>query len=946
MKNNKTNIVPTETEIHSFIQNHIKERFNIENEYNIELLKSLNTDLRIKTMDSLNNIYDSLDIDNYIIITQEVLERLPLFDMIKESTTVQEQSDDSLNEIENSEDTYGDGDNNGIIGKKTNEINYAWEKASKRVKQYISSVSIQTDILNIGQPFINFLQEAEKQGNTSLIKNYEYAIKGSHLYSNLIKMLVNTPSYKMIGLLYSISDINNELKLFTHKWFKDIYNDLKNSNKDLVEEINTSDFENLYNVLKQIPYTIINNNSEHFSFITSDLEKNRIFLWDIVYDESGKSKFLNANNRETAKQVFNRWNKNWEAQRIHDNISFDNIINNYSNIYTNGTINILDKYVYILESDVNYSIKSSQVLKHINNIKEEFKTLGIELPDMYIKYSLIHFTKSINKDNILNEKDLEWYSNFSSVGIEPLTKEMLIGIQNALEIAKEKETYTIYDDKIDESSNNSMGAIGRLKKIAESVAVFDPTVIPSSFNNQEGKRIYDIVPPSDLSRRFNLLKDLDNINLLKDYIKSKDASIFKDAVLNNDIRNTYYFYSFFTNEQQIDNFLQNIDNNPLFKISQDDNYLNTLFSSMNLSYAGGIRQDVFEVNTNEDNDSDLSLNSKEYGLFSDSDGKSYSNADNTAKIIYQLTLLSDNENNLNNIKTNNGQKYAYYKFTQPESKSTVPLALLPYNEYIKEGNYTNQAKELLFSIFKQEYDRIAIAQKEIDEFTQGLKKDGYNENYHYKLQKIENLGVVKIFKNSENKFFYLDINNNNNPIELTTEQLSDINKDDLVPRGLQFFNFNNDKSNINNFAEKARKINNNENILTNTEENEIKNHLVDFMNYQFNEYVDLLKRSDIGIIKDKKDNNDENAVEISNLLPKGFHKNGTTELDRNKLFNALLNDFIMSYSINSLLYGDNSFTSKDSVDFVKRAGGIIGSGNNYGSGESNIILIRSEEKVK
>ena len=151
--------------------------------------------------------------------------------------------------------------------------------------------------------------------------------------------------------------------------------------------------------------------------------------------------------------------------------------------------------------------------------------------------------------------DNDWFINFSASGIKALDKEALAGIQNALLQAKTYETYSIYTN-VKDGQVLDIGVISRLKDIGESVGMFDPTVIPSSFNNQEGKRIYDIVPPSDISRRLNLLKDTVNVSILKDYIKTKDADTFKKLVLNNDINNTYYFYGFFTSEKQVDNFLR------------------------------------------------------------------------------------------------------------------------------------------------------------------------------------------------------------------------------------------------------------------------------------------------------------------------------------------------------------------------------------------------------
>jgi hypothetical protein len=933
----------TNDEINNVIEK-LRERFNPTNDYNQSLLQTIgDRSLRMRTFTQMSEVYSNLfydkdkielykklnKIQNADIIREEVLNRLPLYNISKESSTLQEQSDENINEVEDSENDYGDGDNNGIIGKKTNEINHAWEKASKRVKQYISSASMKTDLFNIGQPFINFMEQQEKEGNTDLVKNYEFAIRGSNLYSNLIKMLVNTPSYKMIGMVYSMADTSPEMKYFVQHWFKDIYNDLKDKIDTPVT--NTSNLDDLYETLKSVSYSDLNNNSEYFTFMASDLEKNRIFLWDIVFDESGVTRFLNANNREVAKQVFNRWTKNWESKRVDDSVTFQKFIDDYSDIYEDSDKNILQDYVSILSKDLSSEEKVKEIKNHINKIQKEFSKLGIELPSGYIKYSLINYVVSINQQQLLSDKQYDWFINFSASGIKALDKEALAGIQNALLQAKTYETYSIYTN-VKDGQVLDIGVISRLKDIGESVGMFDPTVIPSSFNNQEGKRIYDIVPPSDISRRLNLLKDTVNVSILKDYIKTKDADTFKKLVLNNDINNTYYFYGFFTSEKQVDNFLQTIDNNPLLQ-SKEDDYLNMIFSTLNMSYAGGIRQDELAVSERENSD-EIEVSSKGYGLFSDSEGRSYSNADITAKIVYQLSLLADSEYNQYNIKKVGEQKFAYYKFTQPESKSTVPIVLLPYNEMVNSSGITEKAKEMMFSMFKQEYDRIAKVQKEIDEFING-KKSGYSENYHYVNEKFKDLGDVKVFKSSENKFYYLDINDNNIAKELTEQQLKEVSVSKLSPRGAKFFNFANTAVDLHTLTEDARK-----GIpLTTQKEDFINTELQRFFNIQFEDFIKLLKQTDINIIKV----NDE-SQEVSNLLPAGFMQKDSNLVDRIKLMNAFLNDYVMSYSINSLMYGDNANVAKDAVDWVKRAGGIIGSGNNYGSGESNVIIIKSEVK--
>lgn len=940
-RENKRNIHPDE--IQKVIEN-FAETINPYSEHYQNLLNSIKDDnLRTKKELEISDLYSNLQYQNNIeTITLEVLNRLPLYNL---ETTENE----DLEEEDFQEDEISD---TGIVQKKTNEINHAWEKASKRVKQYISSVSMKTDLFGIGQPFLDFIDD----------KNFNFALNGNQLYNNLIKILVGTPSYKHLGMLYSMSSTSPEVKAFTHQWFKDIYNDLKKDSSTNLAKINTDDFDALYKALNSLYYNTLSK-SQYFTTVTSDLEKNRIYLQDILFDNNGSTKMINANNRDVSKQVFDRWEKNWDSKRISN---LKSIVESYNEvIYKGDTDNILNDYLNLLQNrntkeklygGKKENLTSEEQAKYIidlfNNFKNEFNNLGIELPEQYIKYSLLNYVVSINRQELLTQDQLDWYNNFSSADINTINLEFLNGIDISFQKALKYNTLTIFND-LDNSQTPQpdLGAMGKLTDIAESVAIFDSTVTPSSFNNQEGKRISDIVPPSDISRRLNILKDKNNLNLIKSYLETGDSQDFKNKVLNNEINNTYYFYSFFTNESQVDNFLQALDHNPL--VNNTNVNLNTLFT---MSYAGGIRQIESEVKEKENNSSELEI--KNYGLFSDEEGKSYSNADDAAKILYRLSLLAKSKFNEHNIKSNKAktEELAYFIPSQFEGKSTVPMIQLPLQSLVKSNIISEKGKNQLYSIFNQEYNRITKTQNEIEEFFNG-KKDGYNEGFHYILQKIGIEGTngnrtLKVFKNKEGDFFYLDIENNNNAVILKPEELwfneqqedktyikKNILPETLIPRGLKFFNLINEKANVNQFAQKAIKGEQ----LTPEEITEVKNNLSTFIHFQFDKFIDFLKQSDINLI------NSDGTV---NILPLGFINHdkesnaiiSDNTVDKEALLNAFLNDYLMSYSINSLLYGDNATTTKDSVDWVKRAGGMIGSGPNYGSGKTNLILLRSEVK--
>jgi len=905
----------TDDEI-SDIYDLFKERFNPNNEVIAELIDSIkDEDLANKIASKYLNVYKSLgNLKNQEIVVQEVLERLPLYNLVNESSILQEQVDDS-DDLEDDElnDT-------GIVQKSKNEINHAWDKASKKVKQYISSVSTNIDLFGIGKPFDDYIVNDKS-------KNYNFAINGNHLYSNLTKMLVGAPAYKHLNLLYSVSNTSPEIKAFTHQWYKDIYNELRKNEILNLPEINVEDFTKLYEILSPLYYKTLTS-SPTFSFISSDFEKNRTYLQDILFSKEGVTRMLNANNRNVGKQVFSKWERNWNSKRV-DNLEQAKI-DFKANLYESNINNILQKYVDLLENKKEIALQDNNkaIISLIKTFKSSFSDLGIELPEQYIKYNLINFVFETGNTTLLTNEEIDWYNSFSASDIKPINLEFLDGIEKTLIIGISFGTNTIYNDinPITQQGEPLLGAVGKLMDIAESTALFDTSIIPSSFNNQEGKRIFDITPPSDISRRLNILKDKDNVQLIKEYLQTRNVQEFKNKVLNNEENGTYYLYSFFTEEYQVDNFLQALDHNPLFNNVDID----TLFTTLTMAYAGGIRQEETNVTEYEDSE-DVDVSSKNYGLFSDSDGKSYNNADTTAKILYRLSLLADSEFNKYNLKVIGKQKYAYYIASQYEGASTVPMVLLPFNNFIEKGKINEKGLNSLYSIYNQEAERIKVVQNEIDNYYLGSKKDGYNEGFHYILQNIGVEGTngnksVKIFKHSSGNYFYLDIDNNNNVVNLSKEELyynekqedgssikKEINLSSLTPKGLKLFNFANKNANLN---EK------------NLSEEEVKQRLSNFIDFQVDEYIKLLE--DKGLLKEGE----------INLLPKSFISGN--QLNKNVLKNAFLNDYLMSYSINSLLYGDNAESTKNSNDFVKRAKGMIGSGSNYGSDKTNIILLRSE----
>lgn len=952
----------------------IAERFNVNLDVNQKLLSTLPEGQRAMKTKQMNEVYESLlNTDNLITVKDEVLERIKLYNLsneltieeklIKQLRTEEGQLDDEA-DTDEIEDQDGDGDN-GMVKKKTNEINYAWEKASKRVKQYISSVSVKSDLLNIGKRFFDFLDTTDKESQ------FNFAVKGSYVYSNLVKMLANTPEYKTLNMLNSLKTVSPEIEAFLNKWSKDIYRDLKSKDITLPEVIGND----YYKAIEKLSYKELSK-SEHFSFITADLSKSRIFLQDLIVDEQGMAKMVNANNRDTALQLFNRWEKAWQSKGINTSEEYVNTFERFkTNLKLGSDTIFMDYYRTLSDNNISSEEKGKAISKYINTIKDSFESIGITLPDIYIKYSLLDFVKSIDKDGtLLTTEEKNWLKAFSASSIEPITpsflKDRILNAYNISLIANIKSIYSeINEENIKQST---LGAIGAIKDIAESVAIFDPSVIPSSFNNQEGKRIYDIVPSSDISKRTNSLKDKENIQLLKDYLENskKENNLetakrdFIDRVLNiiseNNpvIENPHYFHGWFTNEKQVRNFLQVIDNNPLFDLVDniDKNaYLDSLFSNLELSYAGGIRQDELKLVKDENIEGDEGNIERGYGLFTDSDGKSYSNADETAKILYQLTLLSQSEHTQGNIKKDKiteGKEvkeinYAYYKTLQPAEKSTVPITRLPIIETVKNGKINSKAKDLLFKLFSQEFYRIRDILSQNDEFTNSEynKKSGYSEDYNYVEGSVLGVGEVKVFINSKGEFYYLDINDNNNPIRLSSEQMKEIDeskdgRNAFIPRGLKFMNFA--KADLSEFEDKAKDLSYE---LTKEDKNIINSKIEEFINKQFNEWIDFLAKDNIQIIKRK------NASEIvegntepykNNLLPLGFQtKDG---IDRSALKNAFLNDYIMSSGFNMLLYGDNANAAKNATDWVKRAGGVIGAGPNAGEGKSNIILVKSQER--
>jgi hypothetical protein len=806
-----------------------------------------------KVIKELETIKYALELsDNKDLIKKEVKKRIALFNINEE-----ESLQDSLTDNESAERTFDISANEiGGIGS-----------ISKELRQYIAFTEVGIDEFGFGLS----IEELEND-------KYKLAGNAYQIYEGITRVLADTPIQKMLPKLKMYVEYNNQANAFYKKLVGDIMKQIEGPDAKYTD----------YNPDKHT-YAVLKDSMLFNKFIVG-FNKVKYNEDTILFDpKTSLYRKFKANTADIDKVQFDAWFAGHEAKGFSPDIRIDEL---KSIIDTIERVAVLSDTIFdgkLLDN------KNAGLNDQISITIKKFEDIGIALSPGYIKYSILKIKENKIKEEIekstgdrqkLFKDYLEYLDSYDNIEIINIGEDgILTAFKNALNEKTGKKSLFV-----EEKINNEYvgGAIGRLKKLAASNAIFDERVAPSTYQNAEGKNKYDKVLPSFFITEINnwnsdTRKQI--LNLVRDENITDEEAIkaLMDIYIKSDNE---------LEEYQAVYFWQVFKNNPLLRLV-DENIAEKMLSNLKVTGIDGIREDNLATDEEGEISSVFGSSTKE--------GMSYGSLDARGKALTDLILFNADKNQQMKIGKNKINT-AKIRVATNEAKNTTYTVELPINGGSVSPFYTNgrlsaEGIRWITSFFKQEYERIQLINKEINE--------GRDRN------------IIK------------DIHNG-------------------AKKGLKFYNFTKLNPDLLASAEKSAL----DGIAFNEflKNNDLNSAFNEFINMQIDSYLKALSSPDISLIK-------ETPEELESvLLPKGYYteiKDEKTErtikqIDRQAIGHFFTNDYFLSWGLNQLVHGDLAITHKafevDSADPVKRNASNVASGPGLGYGKSKMAIVKSNKE--
>ena len=833
---------------------------NFQNE--LLALSDINTDRAITISEKISDISFAINL-NTDLIFNDVFEKINLY--------LKNINENANPEIENSEDVKDD---------TINEYNFDHtpmfnEYFPNGMRNYLDNITLGVDEFGFG----NLIDLKDEKFNM--------ASNTKQLHDMLTRSLVNTSKNKMFSKLALLSQTNETLNSFWQKLKQDISKELNvefNENTDF----NIAIKSNLANLF--------------LSSYKKNLQSEVMSLYD---PKSKLFKVFRADVNDESKIQFEQWKQEFDRlDRSNETYSDSNlsVLNNVSElmVYTDQSI---DYDLFLEKSDDYISLN-----ERIDSIKSELQQIGINLSTGYIRYSLLKNQEEFIdskiqevQDDISNldtkntnaieskEKELEYYNEFKNeldlfVESEPLSFDDIKGLESSFVSNNNPFVYSgIDEDEFENTGDETQkdtGSVGRLIKIAFNNALFDETVGSTTYQNAEGKTIYNKILPYYITEELNRLK---SNKTFRQFIALVNQDDFDFEEANSLIESSFKEDNLFVEPSLIKYFTNALINNPYIKginnIGVDNvEFALFIFNQIKTNIAGGIRSE--KLKETEDNE----VFSAGFGK---SEGLSFGSLDAKAKLLDSILKFTESSKN-SSFKERNiaGKKVKItdYNTNVIEAKNTQIITKLPVYSFYKNDEITDLALDFLYNLFLSEYNRIGIAKND-DEII---------------------------------------ITNFNDP-------------DSTKQKGLDFFRFKRlaalNPELYNKLIESAKSRQN----LETAEDGELKKQLIEGLKLmaeeQFNLYLDRLSEKSINIIKGDRANGYEN-----NSLPSEYVVDDKVNV--NALGEYFFNDWLNSMSINSIIHGDFALNYKDFVDVVKRNARFIAAGPSLGSTTTKILILK------
>jgi hypothetical protein len=765
-----------------------------------------------------------------------------------------------------------------------------WKTASKRVKHYLAKVTVDSGFIFKNPNSIKAFNDG--------FNDLSMSVNVKSLYSQLLKLGTDTTKRKMLRKMKLMQSIDPNMDAFVKVFFEDIASELLKRGVDPQEL--SDGIENLS--------TSVLENSSTYNSILSEIYRSRITSYDLLFDSTGKGRLVISNNRNLANFVIKRWSIAYDRLNKTHEQALSELKSNYEitkNIYKTFQQN------YLAAKDKEN--RAQVVASFVNDLQANLKnTFGIELSSKLLEYSV--YSNLLDAKMPLEAEAYEMFDLLSGMSLTPLPADFITRLQEV--------KHSIYRDK---DMNSVLDVdVSILKGLAESNAIFDPTVVPLVYTNIEGKTIYDII-----YNNYNVARTLENqkreaISFYSELITANldtDMEMLVDSLLE-------AFPDRFTSNPE--EYIRSIKDNLLLELGgittqEKIDALKDIFNQdFHLVFAGGLREREFEDNDAEDGES-KELVEKATSKIARKAGKSYADADPKAKVFYLMALFADNiENAVKTKKVGNKTIETYlHKPHTPGDGSVIPLIRMP------KYNSKKDVSKLL-NIYKSEQRRIQATNQEIKNAYLELRDNNnptpwldLRMNAHFFEE--GNIWTSYFYEeNGDRVDFSVDktniTNSLNNNIPRISKQL----------QGFKLF----DMQNLEGLSEAE--------IVEGATPS--KEDIQALFDNKYQTFVDEILIP-LGLVQRKNDKL------VSNNLPLDFYNQGVAEnLDgsvgvRNEVIESKIKDFFISswlnsFSFNHLLYGDPSRTAKDPVDFFKRIKKASGAGIQGGSGKSRILIMK------
>jgi hypothetical protein len=280
----------------------------------------------------------------------------------------------------------------------------------------------------------------------------------------------------------------------------------------------------------------------------------------------------------------------------------------------------------------------------------------------------------------------------------------------------------------------------------------------------------------------------------------------------------------------------------------------------------------------------------------------YSEMDASGKMFVKMSMYIDSP--LSATKDN----YRLFVPAVLEAKNTAKAVELHVGNFSKSGKLTDEGREAIKKRVLAEHNRIEKAKRLLTNFINGIEPNVLVEDYHYTTTKSGKM----IFK-LDGEFY--EIKDNQVLQNTVTEKEKESYREIRAFNRLEF-----------------------PTLDINSTDAEYDAYVQD----RFEKFRDSLVEH--GLIKEK---DGEYTNRLLPVVKNSSHPTNITnvkgEIYMDKLYEFYVSDFINSMHFMSMLYGNISMQHKDTVDIVKRNGGLIAAGENLGSAVAAYIKTQTQD---